>query len=70
MFGVSQQVPFFNGWHAHSPDLSPVEHVWNYMKNWIGMYKEVQSFGWRELRAAEWQAWEAVPEELLLQLAY
>lgn len=28
-------------WHAHSPDLNPIKHLWNHLKQKLGDYKEI-----------------------------
>lgn len=36
----SHEIPLM-WWPAHSPDLNPIEHVWNHLKQRLGDYKEV-----------------------------
>lgn len=54
----------------YSPDLTPIENVWSWMKSYIEQFYDIQNLSLRELRAAIIEAWEAVPEDWLLQLAH
>lgn len=56
-------------WPANSPDLSPIEHVWPWMKYWIEERYDIQSLTLPQLRVAVQEAWEAVPTELLRKLS-
>ena len=48
----------------YSPDLNPIEMVWNWMKDYIEKnYPEKMSYD--ALRKAVKEAWEAVPESFL-----
>ena len=56
-------------WPSSSPDLNPIEAVWNWMKDWI----QKQSPGENQpgtdiLRRQVQEAWDAVPEDLLRDL--
>lgn len=56
-------------WPPNSPDLNPIETVWNWMKDWIqDVYGDVEKHSKELLRHAVQQAWEAVPEEWLREL--
>ena len=55
-------------WPPFSPDLNPIEMVWNWMKNYIQEHFEEQ-MGYDALRAAVMEAWEAVPESYLHELS-
>ena len=57
----------------YSPDLNLIEHVWNWMKNWIqahyyAAYYDAAKIPLRELRRIIWEAWEAVPEDYIMRL--
>jgi transposase len=51
-------------WPPFSPDLNPVETVWNKMKDWIAKYyPEMMSYD--ELRVVVKAVWDAFPAEEL-----
>jgi hypothetical protein len=57
----------------YSPDLNLIEHVWNWMKNWIeehywkARYRP-DRISFIELRAIIWEAWNAVPDDYIQSL--
>jgi hypothetical protein len=54
-------------WPPYSPDLNPIEHVWNWMKSYIQAHSpEDQTQD--QLNRAIYEAWDAVPEEFLASL--
>jgi hypothetical protein len=55
-------------WPSYSPDLNPIEAVWNWMKDWIQERYDDDLRSYDALRAAINAAWEAVEEDFLLQL--
>jgi hypothetical protein len=58
-------------WPPYSPDLSAIENVWFYLKAIIEATAgtELQQLTKPALRQILLQAWEAVPEDLLLRLS-
>jgi DDE superfamily endonuclease len=55
-------------WPSYSPDLNPIETVWNWMKDWIQDHYDDELRGYDELRTAILAAWEAVPTAYLTEL--
>jgi transposase len=57
---------------TYSPDLTPIENVWPWMKDWLeDRYgDDLQEMGLNELRPAIHAAWDAVPTEFMLRLAH
>jgi hypothetical protein len=57
----------------YSPDLNLIEHVWNWMKNWIqehywkARYRP-DRISFAELRMIIWEAWNAVPDDYIQTL--
>jgi hypothetical protein len=55
-------------WPPYSPDLNPIETVWNWMKDYIKDNYPQDKMRYDELRKAVKEAWNAVPEEWLIEL--
>jgi transposase len=56
-------------WPPYSPDLNPIEAVWNWMKNYIeAKWGPNTKLSYARLRDAVKEAWDAVPVEFLRQL--
>ena len=51
-------------WPAFSPDLNPIENVWNKMKGYLQHYFS-EDMSYDQLRAAVREAWDAVGEDYL-----
>jgi len=57
-------IPIF--WPAFSPDLNPIESVWNRMKQWIEEeYGDIHFTNYDRLREAVLAAWRAIPQDWL-----
>ena len=56
-------------WPPYSPDLNPIEEVWNIMKDWIQEhYGDEDRLSYDSLRKAIREAWNAVGEDQLRRL--
>jgi transposase len=55
-------------WPAFSPDLSPIETVWDWIKDWIQEYDPTVHRSYKRLRAAVIQAWGSIPHEKIRTL--
>jgi DDE superfamily endonuclease len=54
-------------WPPYSPDLNPIESVWDWMKDYIqNHFPEKMSYD--ALRKAVKEAWDAVPNDYLMEL--
>jgi len=54
----------------YSPDLNLIEHVWNWMKNWIQVkyyeaYYDATKIPLPRLKQIIWEAWNAVPDSYI-----
>jgi len=48
--------------------MSPIETLWDWMKDWIQDNKPGVHRNYRRLRAAVQEAWEAIPDSLVKEL--
>jgi len=56
-------------WPPYSPDLNPIESVWNWMKDWIeDKYGLEENPGYDALRRYVKEAWDAVPDDYFRDL--
>jgi transposase len=64
-----RQIPYIK-FPPYSPDLNLIEHVWNWMKNWIQDHYwqaryNVAKVPLSQLKEIILEAWEAVPEDYI-----
>ncbi|RYP16595.1 hypothetical protein DL765_005056 [Monosporascus sp. GIB2] len=65
---IDRHIPVM-AWPPYSPDLNPIETVWNWMKDYIeDKWGLDEKPSYDNLRKYVKEAWEAVPEEWLLDL--
>ncbi len=67
-----RRIPYIK-WPRYSPDLNLIEHVWNWMKNWIQKhyyiaYYDASKIPLLQLKRIIWEAWEAVPIDFIMSL--
>lgn len=55
-------------WPPCSPDLNPIETVWDWIKDWIQEQYDEKKLTYDQLRKAVIDAWNAVPNDFLNQL--
>lgn len=56
-------------WPPYSPDLNPIENVWSWMKAWLDDHYDLGLLTLDDLKHAINEAWDAVPRELLINVA-
>ena len=54
-------------WPAQSPDLNPIEHLWNHLKRKLGEY-ESEPAGLDELWVRLQKEWDEIPVEVVRNL--
>ena len=54
-------------WPAQSPDLNPIEHLWNYLKRKLNKY-EIPPRDIHELWERVEKKWEAIPKGVVQDL--
>jgi DDE superfamily endonuclease len=55
-------------WPPFSPNLNPIEAVWNWMKDWIQARYDDGLVDSQDIRGAIQEAWDALPEQKLQDL--
>ena len=57
----------------YSPDLNLIEHVWNWIKNWIEEHYwkaqyQPDRISFTELHTIIWEAWNTIPDDYIQSL--
>lgn len=55
-------------WSPYSFDLNLIEHVWNWMKDWIQDKYDIEKMNYARLREMVEEVWRAVPNYYLSKL--
>jgi transposase len=55
-------------WPPFSPDLSPIETLWDWIKDWIQENRPGVHRNYGRLRQAVIDAWESIPEDMIKEL--
>ncbi len=55
-------------WPPYSPDLNPIESIWDWMKDYLQRNYGNPKMNYKKLRNAVQEAWNEVPEDLLESL--
>ena len=64
---LAREIPIIF-WPAYSPDLNPIENLWNEMKDWLQLHYPARKASYDQLRAQVYEAWLAIPPERLQEL--
>jgi hypothetical protein len=57
-------------WPPCSPDLSPIEMIWDDMKDYIQEHYPKVHSSYKRLRATVQEAWESITHERIKELVY
>jgi len=55
-------------WPAFSPDLNPIETLWNIMKDYLEIHYPEPDYSYDQLRAHVKEAWDSITSDQLLDL--
>jgi transposase len=66
MFNSIRIEPIY--WPPNSPDLNPIETLWDKMKDWIQEHYPEVHRSYKRLRNAVQEAWDAITHERIKEL--